>query len=44
MTARDKLRLMLWGSLMVFCALVSVKMNALAEWFVRTNVAAQGME
>jgi len=41
-TTGDKARVILFWSLMVSCALVLVKMNAVAEWFAKMNITAPG--
>jgi uncharacterized membrane protein len=41
MTGRDKIRTILFWSLMVFLALVLAKMNTVADFFVKMNLAGQ---
>ena len=37
-TSPDKLRIILFWTLMVFFALVLVKMNVVADWFVKMHI------
>jgi hypothetical protein len=41
MTGRDKIRAILFWSLMVFMSLVLAKMNTVADFFVKMNIAGQ---
>jgi uncharacterized membrane protein len=41
MTGRDKIRAISFWSLMVFLALVLAKMNTVADFFVKMNLAGQ---
>jgi hypothetical protein len=41
MTGRDRIRTILFWSLMVFMSLVLAKMNTVAEFFVKMNIAGQ---
>lgn len=40
MTSRDKFRIILFWALMVFFGLVLVKMNVVADWFVKMHITA----
>jgi cytochrome c-type biogenesis protein CcmH/NrfF len=39
-TSRDKFRIILFWALMVFFGLVLVKMNVVADWFVKMHITA----